>query len=84
MRKIGIIGGTFDPPHYGHLLIANEVYHALIWKKYGSANQIPPHKQGRNITSIERRLHMLELATEAEEHFFYLFRRVKKGPILYV
>ena len=52
-EKIGIIGGTFDPPHYGHLLIANEVYHALNLEEVWFLNQIPPHKQGRNITSVK-------------------------------
>ena len=82
MRKIGIIGGTFDPPHYGHLLIANEVYHALnLEEVWFLLNQIPPHKQGRNITSVESRLHMLELATEAEEHFSICLEELsRKGP----
>ena len=82
MRKIGIIGGTFDPPHYGHLLIANEVYHALnLEEVWFLPNQIPPHKQGRNITSVESRLQMLELATEAEEHFSICLEELsRKGP----
>ena len=29
MRKVGILGGTFNPPHIGHLIVANEVRHAL-------------------------------------------------------
>ena len=41
-------------------------------------NQIPPHKQGRNITSVESRLHMLELATEAEEHFSICLEELRK------
>ncbi|MDH4420515.1 MULTISPECIES: nicotinate-nucleotide adenylyltransferase [Bacillus] len=82
MRKIGIIGGTFDPPHYGHLLIANEVYHALnLEEVWFLPNQIPPHKQGRNITSVESRLHMLELATEVETHFSICLEELnRKGP----
>ncbi|KEK26262.1 nicotinate-nucleotide adenylyltransferase [Bacillus gaemokensis] len=82
MKKIGIIGGTFDPPHYGHLLIANEVHDALgldeIWFL---PNQIPPHKQDRMITSVESRLKMLELATEQEERFTICLEELnREGP----
>lgn len=64
------------------MLIANEVYHALnLEEVWFLPNQIPPHKQGRNITSVESRLHMLELATEAEEHFSICLEELsRKGP----
>jgi nicotinate-nucleotide adenylyltransferase len=64
MRKIGILGGTFDPPHHGHLLIANEALHGLrldeIWFL---PNQEPPHKKKSGLMTNEDRLHMLELVT---------------------
>ena len=64
MKKVGILGGTFDPPHYGHLLIANEVLSTLqldeIWFM---PNQEPPHKKKSDSIKNEDRLHMLELAT---------------------
>lgn len=63
MKKIGILGGTFNPPHTGHLVIANEVLHALeldqIWFL---PNQVPPHKIVESPVSNEDRLAMLELA----------------------
>ena len=63
MTKIGILGGTFDPPHYGHLLIANEVLSELnldeIWFM---PNQEPPHKQKSESVENSDRLRMLELA----------------------
>ncbi|MDM5190044.1 nicotinate-nucleotide adenylyltransferase [Bacillus sp. DX4.1] len=82
MKKVGIIGGTFDPPHHGHLLIANEVYDALqLDEVWFLPNQIPPHKQGRSITSVENRLNMLELAIEQEDHFSVCLEELnREGP----
>jgi nicotinate-nucleotide adenylyltransferase len=61
--KVGILGGTFDPPHYGHLIIANEVLSTLqldeIWFM---PNQEPPHKKKSESIKNEERLQMLELA----------------------
>jgi nicotinate-nucleotide adenylyltransferase len=70
MKKIGILGGTFDPPHHGHLLIANEVLSALeldeIWFM---PNQEPPHKQKSKSITNEDRLEMLKLAIEGNHQF---------------
>ncbi|MCT2537631.1 nicotinate-nucleotide adenylyltransferase [Aquibacillus koreensis] len=69
MKKIGLVGGTFDPPHYGHLLIAEEVYDGLsldeIW--FIPSNE-PPHKAKSN-TDATYRVAMLEAATSDNPHF---------------
>lgn len=63
MKKIGIMGGTFDPVHYGHLLIAENAYRQLALDE---VRFIPtgrsPHKQGKMITEGVHRLRMVELA----------------------
>lgn len=69
-RRVGILGGTFDPVHYGHLVIAEEVRAALalaevIFVPTGD----PPHKQGEHITAARHRLAMLELALAANPGF---------------
>ncbi|MBB5324783.1 nicotinate-nucleotide adenylyltransferase [Anoxybacillus tepidamans] len=70
MKKIGIFGGTFDPPHNGHLLMANEVLHALSLSEiWFMPNHIPPHKQHEQITNSDDRLHMLELAIADHPYF---------------
>ena len=70
MTKVGILGGTFDPPHYGHLLIANEVLSELnldeIWFM---PNQEPPHKKKSNSVENTDRLQMLELSIEGNSAF---------------
>jgi nicotinate-nucleotide adenylyltransferase len=70
MKKVGILGGTFDPPHHGHLLIANEVLSSLqldeIWFM---PNQEPPHKKKSESIKNEDRLHMLELAVSDNKQF---------------
>ncbi|WP_456279360.1 nicotinate-nucleotide adenylyltransferase [Bacillus sp. AK128] len=70
MKKIGILGGTFDPPHNGHLLIAYEVLHALALDEiWFMPAHVPPHKQGDLISKTEHRLHMVEQAISGHNRF---------------
>jgi len=63
--KIGILGGTFDPIHKGHLVLAEEAYQLLrLDKVLFVPAYIPPHKDPATITPIEHRLKMLELALD--------------------
>lgn len=68
--KIGIFGGTFNPPHMGHLLLANEVYHQMkldeIWFM---PNSIPPHKQQDKSVSNEDRKEMVQLLIKEIPYF---------------
>lgn len=70
MQRIGILGGTFDPIHYGHLVIAEEVRTTLDLAEivFVPAGH-PPHKQGRTITAAYHRLAMLDLALASNPHF---------------
>lgn len=69
-KRIGVIGGTFDPVHYAHLAIAEEVYSALKLARmiFVPAGQ-PPHKMEDCITPVHQRLAMLELALASNSHF---------------
>ncbi len=63
MRRIGLLGGTFDPPHIGHLWLAETAREQLtldevVFLPVGS----PPHKEERTITTVSHRLAMLQLA----------------------
>ncbi|WP_182200518.1 nicotinate-nucleotide adenylyltransferase [Paraliobacillus salinarum] len=69
MKKVGLLGGTFDPPHIGHLVIAEEVYHELgldeVW--FIPSNE-PPHKN-KATTTVKHRLSMVEAAIASNDHF---------------
>lgn len=70
MRKIGIMGGTFDPIHYGHLVLAEQIRTKFDLEKilFIPAG-IPPHKQETNITCSTHRYFMTLLATITNPHF---------------
>ena len=63
MAGLGIFGGTFDPPHLGHLILAQCAYEKLkLDKVIFIPAGIQPHKQDKKITSASDRLAMLRLA----------------------
>jgi len=69
-ERIGVFGGTFDPPHIGHLILATEAceelrFDRLLWV----LTPVPPHKLDQSITAIEHRLAMVQLAISDELSF---------------
>ena len=61
--RLGILGGTFDPPHNGHLMFADEAIIQLgLDKVLFLLTPNPPHKEGKKITDVGKRLEMLKLA----------------------
>jgi nicotinate-nucleotide adenylyltransferase len=68
--KVGIFGGTFDPPHLGHLIVAQDAALALELDRIlfiPAAH--PPHKQQHVVTAPPVRAHMLALAIEGDAGF---------------
>ncbi len=69
--KIGIMGGTFDPIHNGHLTIAETAYKQFgLNRIWFMPNGNPPHKARTAIGSaVEHRIHMVKLAIEGHDGF---------------
>lgn len=69
-NRLGLLGGTFDPVHNGHLAVAAAVQAALgLDSVLFLPAALPPHKQGGIITPLATRLAMLELAIAARPGF---------------
>lgn len=70
MGAFGIIGGTFDPIHFGHLVLAEKAREAFqLDKVVFVPAAIPPHKIGEVATAADKRLQMVELAIASNPHF---------------
>jgi len=68
--RIGILGGTFNPVHIGHLILAEEAREKLgLDKVIFIPTALPPHKDNVNIAPAADRLKMLELATKSNKYF---------------
>ena len=69
--RIGILGGTFNPPHIGHLVCAQEAYLQLeLERVLLIPARIPPHKPVLDEPGIEHRLEMCRLAIAGDEQRF--------------
>lgn len=84
MKKFGIMGGTFDPIHFGHLVIANEVLskyklNKIIFVPTGT----PPHKPSIGITSSYHRYMMTQFATMTNPRFDVSDIEVSKSEVSY-
>ena len=68
--KLAIMGGTFNPPHLGHLICAEEVYdHFKFDKVTFVPSARPPHKDNSEILDAQHRYTMTLLATRDNPHF---------------
>ena len=80
--RICLFGGTFDPPHIGHLLIAQTVFEEENFDKiFFIPAYNPPHKG--NITPIKNRLEMLKIAIEGNPNFEISDLEIKRKGISY-
>jgi nicotinate-nucleotide adenylyltransferase len=69
-ERVGLFGGTFDPPHVGHLILASEAKSQLeLTRVLWTVTPDPPHKQDQTITPLEHRLAMVKLAIQDEPSF---------------
>lgn len=68
--KIGILGGTFNPIHYGHLILGEQVLGQLkLDRVIYIPTFMPPHKSNRDVIPARHRLKMAELAVGENPHF---------------
>lgn len=70
MRRVGLLGGTYDPPHFGHLAAAEEARHRLeldlvLWLPAGN----PPHKAAKAVSDAQHRAQMVALAIQGNPYF---------------
>ena len=84
MGKVGIMGGTFDPVHNGHLMLGEQAYKEYSLKEvWYMPSGHPPHKKSRNVTEPAMRLAMTKLAMKAHEGFVCSDFEVKRTGYTY-
>lgn len=83
-RKIGIMGGTFNPIHIGHLIMAENAYETFgLDQVYLMPNNIPPHKEIWPAIPKKHRLLMTELAISQNPHLELLRTEIDKNSVSY-
>ncbi len=84
MKKIGIMGGTFNPIHYGHLHIAENAF-----KEFGldevlfMPNNTPGYKDNSTLAEASDRVRMIEMAISNYSHFSLNTMEIDRGGVTY-
>jgi len=80
-QKIGLLGGTFDPPHHGHLWLAESSRQQLdLDKVLFLPVGHPPHKGGQAFSSPAHRIQMVELAIQGVANFLLDTTDIDRPP----
>jgi nicotinate-nucleotide adenylyltransferase len=83
-KRIGIMGGTFNPVHNGHIKLCRAVMSEMeLDKTIFIPSFISPHKKNESMPGADERIRMLELALEAEKDMIIDDYEVRKGDISY-
>jgi nicotinate-nucleotide adenylyltransferase len=83
-RRLGVFGGTFDPPHTGHLAVAQDVLERLELDRvlFVPAGR-PPHKTNGDLADAELRLAMVAAAVESDSRFRVSDMEVRRAGVSY-
>ena len=83
-RRLGILGGTFNPPHLGHLILAQAAIETNDMEKVIFIPcAVPPHKRISGLASAEHRLAMVQLAVEGDHRFEVSDMEIRRGGVSY-
>ncbi len=82
--KIGIMGGTFNPIHTAHLILAESSYEQFrLDKVLFMPSKNPPHKRNEQIVGEEHRLRMVQLAIRNNPHFELSTLEIEREGLTY-
>lgn len=84
IETVGVLGGTFDPVHLGHLHVASQVRDRLRLRRVLLVPAaVPPHKDSRDVASAQHRRAMLELALADTEGLELCLLELRRGGVSY-
>ncbi len=83
-KKIGLLGGTFNPPHLGHLVMADQVLDQLdLDEVLLMPDNLPPHVDTKETIAAKQRLEMVKLSVEGNPKLGIEDIELKRGGVSY-
>lgn len=83
-KRVGLYGGTFNPVHNAHLLVADQVGHALKLNRVDfMPDDIPPHVDRKEAIDADDRVAMLKLAIQDNPMFGLELSEINRGGVSY-